>query len=74
MQEKGIVKEKRRKRQEPLKCRKMVTKVCILGIEAIFHIFLTRIRKKLYKFAAYLKMEVKIDRNFSPKTLLTNYL
>lgn len=52
----------------------MVTKVCILGIEAFFHIFLTRIRKKLYKFAAYLKMEVKIDRNFSPKTLLTNYL
>lgn len=52
----------------------MVTKVCILGIEAIFSNFLTRIRKKLYKFAAYLKMEVKIDRNFSPKTLLTNYL
>lgn len=52
----------------------MVTKVCILGIEAFFHIFLTRIRKKLYKFAAYLKMEIKIDRNFSPKTLLTNYL
>lgn len=52
----------------------MVTKVCILGIEAIFSHFLNKNTEKLYKFAAYLKMEVKIDRNFSPKTLLTNYL
>lgn len=52
----------------------MVTKVYILGFEAIFYIFLTRIRKKLYNFAAYLKMEVKTDRKFSPQTLLTNYL
>lgn len=47
MQEKGIVKEKRRKRQEPLKCRKMVTKVCILGIEAFFSHFLNKNTEKI---------------------------
>lgn len=40
-------KRKRRKRQEPLKCRKMVTKVCILGIEAIFSHFLNKNTEKI---------------------------
>ena len=70
--------EKKRKKEEIEKEYKMSqngNKSVYFRIKGFFfHIFLTRIRKKLYKFAAYLKMEVKTNRNFSPKTLLTNYL
>lgn len=67
-------KRKKAKETRTIKCRKMVTKVYILGFEAIFSHFLNKNTEKLYNFAAYLKMEVKTDRKFSPQTLLTNYL
>lgn len=67
-------KRKKAKETRTIKCRKMVTKVYFLGFEAIFSQFLNKNTEKLYNFAAYLKMEVKTDRKFSPKILLTNYL
>ena len=47
MQKKWIVKEKRRKETRTIKCRKMVTKVCILGFEALFSHFLNKNMKKI---------------------------
>ena len=47
MQEKGIVKEKKAKETRTIKCHKMVTKVYILGFEAIFSHFLNKNMKKI---------------------------
>lgn len=47
MQKKGIVKEKKAKETRTIKCRKMVTKVCILGFGAIFSHFLNKNTEKI---------------------------
>lgn len=47
MQKKGIIKEKKVKETRTIKCRKMVTKVYILGFEAFFSHFLNKNMKKI---------------------------
>lgn len=45
--EKKDHKRKKAKETRTIKCRKMVTKVCILGIEAIFSHFLNKNTEKI---------------------------
>lgn len=47
MQKKRIIKEKKAKETRTIKYRKMVTKVCILGFEAIFSHFLNKNTEKI---------------------------
>ena len=47
MQKKGKRREKKGMKKKTVKCRKMVTKVCILGIEVIFSHFLNNNMEKI---------------------------
>lgn len=47
MLKKGKRREKKAKETRTIKCRKMVTKVCILGIEVIFSHFLNNNMEKI---------------------------